>query len=130
MKSHLKDPWINNDSVRLRQILVNLLSNAIKFTDVGGVEVEVWGLADDRLVISVRDTGIGIAPEDLTRIFDEFHQLDQSTTRRHAGTGLGLAITKWLVQMMGGTIRVESQLGEGSTFRVELPRRVERQEID
>ena len=128
--SHLDDPIVINDSVRLRQVLVNLLSNAIKFTDIGVVEVEVWGLADDRLVISVRDTGIGIAPEDLTRIFDEFHQLDQSTTRRHAGTGLGLAITKWLVQMMGGTIRVESQLGEGSTFRVELPRRVERQEID
>ncbi|MCY7278797.1 MAG: GAF domain-containing protein, partial [Phormidesmis sp. CAN_BIN44] len=130
VKLHLKDPLVTNDSVRLRQILVNLLSNAIKFTDVGSVEVEMWGLSDDRLVISVRDTGIGIAPEDLTRIFDEFHQLDQSTTRRHAGTGLGLAITKWLVQMMGGTVRVESQLGEGSTFRVELPRRVERQEID
>ena len=130
VESHLKNPWVNNDSVRLRQVLVNLLLNSIKFTDVGGVKVEVWGLAHDRLVISVRDTGIGIAPADLTRIFEEFHQLDQSTTRRHAGTGLGLAITKWLVQMMGGTIRVESQLGEGSTFRVELPRWVERQGID
>ncbi len=130
VKSHLSDPWVNNDSVRLRQVLVNLLSNAIKFTDIGVVEVEVWGLANDRLVISVRDTGIGIAPANLTRIFEEFHQLDQSTTRRHAGTGLGLAITKWLVQMMGGTICVESQLGEGSTFRVNFPRWVERQRIN
>ncbi|PSB17863.1 PAS domain S-box protein [Phormidesmis priestleyi ULC007] len=126
VNSHLKDPWVVNDSARLRQVLVNLLSNAIKFTDVGTIEVEVWGLANGRLVISVRDTGIGIAPDDLVRIFEEFRQLDQSSTRRHGGTGLGLAITKWLVQMMGGTIGVESQLAAGSTFRVELPRWVER----
>ncbi|MCY7321273.1 MAG: GAF domain-containing protein [Phormidesmis sp. CAN_BIN36] len=126
VKSHLKDSWIVNDSARLRQILINLLSNAIKFTDVGAIEVEVWGLANDRLVILVRDTGIGIAPDDLARIFEEFRQLDQSSTRRYAGTGLGLAITKWLVQMMGGTISVESQLEAGSTFRVELPRWVEK----
>lgn len=126
VKSHLKDPWVINDSARLRQILVNLLSNAIKFTEVGAIEIEVWSLATDRLVILVCDTGIGIAPDDLTRIFEEFRQLDQSSTRHHAGTGLGLAITKWLVQMMGGTIDVESQLAAGSTFRVELPRRVEK----
>ncbi len=124
--SHLKDPWMVNDSVRLRQVLINLLSNAIKFTDVGEIAIEVWGLANDRLVISVRDTGIGIAPDNLVHIFEEFRQLDQSSTRRHAGTGLGLAITQWLVQMMGGTINVESQLEVGSTFRVELPRWVER----
>ncbi len=130
VNSHLKDPWVVNDKARLRQILVNLLSNAIKFTDVGVIAIEVWGLATGRLVISVRDTGIGIAPDDLVRIFEEFHQLDQSSTRRHAGTGLGLAITKWLVQMMGGTIDVESQLAAGSTFRVELPRWVERDRGD
>ena len=126
VKSHLKNPWVINDSVRLRQILINLLSNAIKFTDVGAIEVEVWGLANGCLVISVRDTGIGIAPDNLSHIFEEFRQLDQSSTRRHAGTGLGLAITQWLVQMMGGTISVESQLEAGSTFRVELPRWVEK----
>ena len=130
VKSHLNDPWVVNDSTRFRQILVNLLSNAIKFTDVGVITIEVWGLAAGRVVISVRDTGIGIAPEDLVRIFEEFRQLDQSSTRRHAGTGLGLAIAKWLVQMMGGTIGVESQLATGSTFRVELPRWVERERVN
>jgi signal transduction histidine kinase len=70
----------------------------------------------------VRDTGIGIAPEDIPYIFEEFRQIDQTMTRRHAGTGLGLAITKWLVQMMSGHITVTSQVGKGSTFRLDLPR--------
>jgi len=72
----------------------------------------------------VRDTGIGIAQSDLQHIFEEFRQVDQSTTRKHGGTGLGLAITDWLVQMMNGSITVESVVGQGSTFRVELPRQV------
>jgi signal transduction histidine kinase len=123
-KSQLHDPFILNDSSRLRQVIVNLLSNAIKFTETGGVEIEVREVTVDRLVILVKDTGIGIAPHEIPRIFEEFRQLDQSTTRRHAGTGLGLAITRWLVQMMGGQISVTSQLGQGSTFRVDIPREI------
>jgi signal transduction histidine kinase/DNA-binding NarL/FixJ family response regulator len=123
--STLKNPWVINDSARLRQVLVNLLSNAIKFTDLGRVEVSVAELSFDRYVIEVRDTGIGIAPENLNQIFEEFRQLDQTIARKHPGTGLGLAITKWLVQMMGGIISVESTLGQGSIFRVEIPRRVQ-----
>ncbi len=122
LNSHLKDPFITNDCNRLRQVIVNLLSNAIKFTEAGTISVEVREVSRDRIVILVSDTGIGIATEDMTRIFEEFRQVDQSMTRRHAGTGLGLAITRWLVQMMDGQITVNSQPGQGSTFRVDLPR--------
>ncbi|MBE9033043.1 response regulator [filamentous cyanobacterium LEGE 11480] len=124
LHSGLEDPYIVNDSNRLRQVVVNLLSNAIKFTETGKVEVEVREVSSDRIVILVSDTGIGIATEEITRIFEEFRQVDQSMTRRHAGTGLGLAITRWLVQMMGGQISVHSQPGQGSTFRVDLPREI------
>jgi signal transduction histidine kinase len=120
--SRLEDPEIVNDSSRLRQVIVNLLSNAIKFTEAGTIAIEVREVSRDRIVILVSDTGIGIASEEITRIFEEFRQVDQSMTRRHAGTGLGLAITRWLVQMMGGQITVNSQPGQGSTFRVDLPR--------
>ena len=113
-----------NDSVRLKQIISNLLSNAIKFTDSGEVCLEVWELPDERVVISVKDTGIGINSTDQALIFHEFRQVNQSITRRHSGTGLGLSITKALVQLMHGTISVESEIGKGSTFRIELPRRV------
>ncbi|MFM2429379.1 MAG: hypothetical protein RLZZ511_592 [Cyanobacteriota bacterium] len=126
LQSRLNDPQVFNDSARLRQVIVNLLSNAIKFTEMGKVEVEVREVSADRLVILVTDTGIGIAPEEITRIFEKFRQVDQSLTRRHAGTGLGLAITRWLVQMMGGQISVSSQLGQGATFRVDLPRAIRR----
>lgn len=122
--SDLTNPWVMNDSFRFRQILANLLSNAIKFTDVGRVVVRVWEVSDDRIALSVEDTGIGIASEDLDHIFEEFRQLDQSIARRHPGTGLGLAITKWLVQLMQGSISVESQLGQGSTFTIEFPRTI------
>lgn len=122
--TNIQNPNVINDSVRLRQILVNLLSNAIKFTDTGSVEVEVWENEPEQLVFAVKDTGIGIAPKDLEHIFEEFRQVDQSLTKKYPGTGLGLAITKSLVQLMEGTIMVESQLGQGSTFRMELPRTV------
>lgn len=114
-----------NDSVRLRQILVNLLSNAIKFTQKGTVEVTITEISSDRLALTVKDTGIGIAKEELEHIFEEFRQIDQTITRRYPGTGLGLAITKSLVELMQGTIEVESQLGQGSTFRIELPRTIQ-----
>jgi signal transduction histidine kinase len=118
----LANPQIFHDSHRLRQILVNLLSNAIKFTDDGGVSVEVSELSSDLIQIVVQDTGIGIAPEHLTHIFEAFRQVDQSITRRYPGTGLGLAIIDSLVQVMQGEIAVESVLGKGSVFRLQIPR--------
>jgi signal transduction histidine kinase/DNA-binding NarL/FixJ family response regulator len=123
-QSALANPYVTNDSDRLRQVIVNLLSNAIKFTESGRIDVEVREVSADRIVMLVTDTGIGIAPAEIPHIFEEFRQVDQTITRRHAGTGLGLAITRWLVQMMGGQISVNSQLGQGSTFRVDLPREI------
>lgn len=106
--------------------MVNLISNAIKFTEAGSVEVRV-SESPLHLILSVQDTGIGIAESDIEHIFEEFRQIDQTTTRKHGGTGLGLAITKSLVNIMQGKITVESKLGQGSTFRVELPRYVSEQ---
>ena len=108
------------DPTRLRQVVANLVSNAVKFTTRGRVEVEVR-LQPDALSISVRDTGMGIAPESLAAIFDKFSQADASTTRRFGGTGLGLAICRDLVDLMGGCIRVESEPGRGSCFAFDLP---------
>lgn len=108
------------DGTRLRQTLLNLLGNAVKFTDAGQVAVRVTaepaGDDEHRLTFEVSDTGRGIAPEALDRIFDAFAQESASTTRTHGGTGLGLAITRDLVRLMGGTVTVESELGVGSTF--------------
>ncbi|MFI4964357.1 MAG: ATP-binding protein [Caulobacterales bacterium] len=110
------------DSVRVRQILYNLVSNALKFTDAGGVKVTV-SRKGRQLILSVTDTGIGVAPENLAGLFQKFEQADASTTRRYGGTGLGLAICRDLAELMGGTIRGESILGEGATFIVQLPLR-------
>jgi len=108
------------DSLRLRQVLLNLSSNAIKFTDQGGitVNVEVQSRKEDtaELLFSVSDTGIGMTPEQASRIFDAFGQADTSTTRKYGGTGLGLAISKSLVELMGGQIWLESTPGAGTTF--------------
>jgi signal transduction histidine kinase/DNA-binding NarL/FixJ family response regulator len=122
MQVELINNIIVTDRTRLRQVIVNLLSNAVKFTDSGSVTVEAQQVGEDRITIIVRDTGIGIEPENIPYIFQEFRQIYQSTTHRHSGTGLGLAITKWLIQMMGGHIMVTSQLGKGSVFRIDLPR--------
>ncbi|BAY30180.1 multi-sensor hybrid histidine kinase [Nostoc carneum NIES-2107] len=121
---------IVGDVTRLRQILVNLLSNAIKFTEHGSVNVTVTaqmrhlpvGSADVpyQLNFAVRDTGIGIPPEKLNRLFQSFSQVDSSTTRRYGGTGLGLAISRQLSELMGGKMWVESQQGEGSTFNFSI----------
>ena len=108
------------DPLRLGQILLNLLSNAVKFTAAGQVDVTV-GVAGDRLVINVRDSGLGMSEEQISRLFMAFEQADRSTTRRYGGTGLGLAITKRLVEMMNGSIVVTSHLGAGSTFSIRLP---------
>lgn len=109
------------DDVRLRQVLVNLLSNAAKFTEAGCVELAVGHTADS-VIISVSDTGIGIAAESIPTLFDAFEQFDLEKNRHKRGTGLGLTITKAVVEMMGGNITVESVYGQGSVFRVEIPK--------
>ncbi len=118
-------PAVMGDALRLRQILSNLISNALKFTERGEVLVSVEPETDERdrhwLRWSVRDSGIGIAPEVLPQLFDPFAQADASTTRRFGGTGLGLSIVRRLARMMGGDVDVQSQLGAGSTFTVKLP---------
>src|SRR5262249_31957338 len=103
------------DAVKLRQVLLNLIGNAIKFTSRGEVIVRVER-ADQSVRFSVRDTGIGIAPEKQKAIFGAFEQADGSTTRRYGGTGLGLTIAARLVELMGGRIVVDSEPGRGSTF--------------
>jgi signal transduction histidine kinase/CheY-like chemotaxis protein len=118
---------ICGDPTRLRQILSNLIGNAVKFTESGDVSIEVKEAgprtqgAVRKLEIAVQDSGIGMAPEALTRIFESFTQADSSTTRRYGGTGLGLAITRRLIEAMGGDIAVTSTVGIGSTFTVTLP---------
>jgi signal transduction histidine kinase len=108
------------DEQRLTQVLLNLVGNAIKFTDAGEVRITA-GVADGHFALSVSDTGPGIPPQERDRIFEKFHQVDASSTRAKGGTGLGLAIAKQIVEMHGGSIWVESTLGQGSTFRMELP---------
>ncbi len=115
-------PPIETDSRKLRQILLNLLSNAVKFTDRGGVQLQASD-EEGELCISVKDTGSGIEPSEIERIFEPFRQVDQSSRRRVGGTGLGLAVTRQLVDLLDGTIEVESTPGEGSTFTVRLPRK-------
>ncbi len=118
----LKNPLVINDSLRLKEILLKLLLNALKFTETGSIEVKVWEVNNDKIAITVTDTGIGILDSDLDMIFEQFRQVDQTTTRKYSGIGLGLAIAKSLVQLMQGTISVKSELGKGSTFCVEIPR--------
>lgn len=111
---------VMGDEMRLHQVLNNLLSNAIKFTEEGMVMVQVTALmkrsTNITLRFSVKDSGIGIAPEKLHRIFDKFYQTDAETTRKYGGSGLGLAISQYIVQKMGGDMKVESTPGQGSTF--------------
>jgi len=113
---------VTADRGRLRQVLLNLLSNAIKFTTDGGRIALSAQLAGDRVRVAVSDSGIGIAPDDQEKLFREFVQLDGSPSRRYEGTGLGLALSKRLVELQGGAIGVESQLGKGSTFWFTVPR--------
>ncbi len=112
--------FYHGDAQRLRQVIGNLLSNAVKFTDAGTVDLSARLRGED-LEIAVSDTGVGVAPENLDRLFDKFSQLDASTTRRHGGTGLGLAISRELCALMGGAIEIASALDHGSTFTVRLP---------
>ncbi len=107
---------VAGDPTRLRQVLTNLISNAIKFTGSGVVEINVFQNDSEQIIFSVSDTGIGIAEDKLNTMFESFTQADSSTSRKYGGTGLGLPISKKLVNMMGGEIFVESQLGKGSSF--------------
>ena len=112
---------VRTDQKKVKQIMLNLLSNAVKFTREGTVSVSTRQSEKGGIVIDVADTGIGIRSEDLTNIFDDFRQVDQSSTREFGGTGLGLSITKKLLHILGGTIHVDSEVGSGTTFTVWLP---------
>lgn len=117
-----------SDVTKVRQILFNLLSNANKFTEEGTIELTIHSAQNEQqqdcITISVKDTGIGMTPEQLGKLFKAFTQADASTTRKYGGTGLGLVITKRFCEMMGGNISVESEYGVGSTFTVQLPIKV------
>ncbi len=119
-------PAGHGDERRLTQVLLNLVGNAIKFTDTGEVEIRAQA-ANGSFDVAVRDTGPGIAPQDQARIFEDFQQIDNTSTRHKGGTGLGLAIARRFVQMHGGTLTVDSTLGVGSTFHVVLPVRASEQ---
>jgi CheY-like chemotaxis protein len=108
------------DRLRIRQVLLNLLSNAIRFTDAGGITVAVARYPDE-LQVRVVDSGPGIAPEDLERVFEEFQQLDSSLSKRYDGTGLGLALSRRFVELHGGRLWAESEIGRGSRFYLTLP---------
>lgn len=112
------------DVGRIRQVITNILGNAVKFTDGGAVEIDVTGSLEKdhaNLVIKVQDTGIGIPEDKIPTLFDKFNRVDNTTTKRYEGTGLGLAICKQLIEKMNGRVFLESVLGEGSTFTIELP---------
>jgi signal transduction histidine kinase len=114
--------WVG-DERKFKQIMLNLLSNAVKFTPEGGsVTIQTRGV-DEAMEIGISDTGIGIAADHLGMIFEEFRQVGTDHVRKSEGTGLGLALTKRFIELHGGKITVESELGKGSTFTVRLPER-------
>ena len=115
-------PVLQGDERRISQVLLNLVGNAIKFTDAGEIRIDAV-TANGDLVVSVSDTGPGIPEADLENIFEEFRQAEGSLAQRKGGTGLGLAIAKKIIEMHGGKIWVESELGKGSTFTFTLPLR-------
>ena len=115
-------PFLQADRLKVKQILLNLLSNAIKFTPEGG-EVRTELLLDEHrsIVLKIHDTGIGIAPENLEKVFEPFSQIGDTYTRSHEGSGLGLALVRTLTELHGGTVGIESELGSGTTFTVTFP---------
>jgi signal transduction histidine kinase len=112
------------DEQRLTQVLLNLVGNAIKFTEAGEVRITAR-TESGHFAVSVADTGPGIPTDQLTRVFEQFHQVDNSNTKKKGGTGLGLAIAKQILEMHGGKVWVESELGRGATFQFHLPVRAE-----
>ena len=117
-------PLARGDERRLTQVLLNLVGNAIKFTDAGAIGITV-GVTNGAFDVAVSDTGPGIAKENQERIFEEFQQVDSSSTRGKGGTGLGLSISRRIVEMHGGAITLDSEPGKGSTFHVVIPVRAE-----
>jgi signal transduction histidine kinase len=113
-------PPLHTDKSKLKQALLNLLSNSAKFTEKGEIKIAAWP-ENGALKLIVSDTGIGMKPEALNYIFEEFRQADMSTTRKYGGTGLGLAIVKKFIILMGGEIVAESEAGKGSKFTITLP---------
>ena len=114
-------PPIFSDESKVSQILRNFISNAIKFTEDGEIRVSVVAESEDHVRFSVRDTGIGIAPEDQQRIFHDFTQVESPQQRRTRGTGLGLPLSSKLAALLGGRIELESEVGRGSTFTLVVP---------
>jgi signal transduction histidine kinase len=115
-------PTLNTDPNKLKHVIQNLINNAVKFTERGQVTVSVEPIPEEhKVAFKVSDTGIGMAEEDLCRIFDKFHQVDSSETRSYGGVGLGLYIVKTYTEVLGGEVKVESSLGNGSTFTVTIP---------
>jgi signal transduction histidine kinase/CheY-like chemotaxis protein len=109
------------DMVRIKQVLINILGNAVKFTDQGSIDIHATNYDDKNLIISIKDTGIGIPDEEQQLIFERFYQVDGSSERQHGGTGLGLAISCSIIALMGGRIELESTVGVGSEFKIILP---------
>jgi two-component system sensor histidine kinase BarA len=114
-------PVMRQDMVKFQQILQNLLSNAIKFTPEGGRVLLKAEAEAGQLVLTVNDTGVGIAPEEQDLVFEKFRQSGNPLTREHAGTGLGLSIVREISKLLGGNVSLQSELGRGSTFTVRLP---------
>jgi PAS domain S-box-containing protein len=115
-------PMLDTDRTKVKQVILNLLSNAVKFTNQGEIRISArHHPGDDEVEVAISDTGIGIEEKDQDKIFEDFRQADQSSTREYGGTGLGLSITTKLLKLLGGTIRLESEPGKGSTFHVRLP---------
>jgi signal transduction histidine kinase len=115
-------PRAKTDRQKVKQVVLNLLSNALKFTHEGVVRIHAEHDEDRRtLAISVADTGIGISASDREKVFEDFHQVDNSPTRPYGGTGLGLAICRRLAAMLDGTLALESEIGQGSTFTLTIP---------
>jgi hypothetical protein len=112
---------VTSDQRRLEQVVLNLLNNAVKFTEKGRVRISCR-TDNDHYLVAVSDTGIGIRPKEIASLFQPFHQIDTGLSRKHEGTGLGLSISKKLMDLMGGTIDVHSQWGQGSTFTIRFPK--------
>jgi signal transduction histidine kinase len=123
LETHIGEhlPTIEADTVRLRQVLLNLLSNAIKFTPAGGTITAEVSHHPEGVLLRVRDSGAGMAPEDIPRALQPFVQVDASLSRRHGGTGLGLPLTKIFVELHGGRLELDSTLNVGTTASVILP---------
>jgi len=115
-----EDQSIQTDGTKLRQMLVNLLSNGIKFTERGEVQLGC-DVSDDVLEVSIADTGVGIAAENIEYVFEPFWQAEQTPTRKTGGTGLGLSVTRKLARLLGGDVTVASKMGAGTTFLLTLP---------